>query len=81
METVFAPPEGDEPAVMDHDIKFIPARLQRFEVTVYANLVKQQQIYLHNYGSVSVAGLCRERMYKTVTIQDPLNGWIRTNGI
>eukprot|EP00980_Cylindrotheca_fusiformis_P006465 scaffold1377_cov126-Cylindrotheca_fusiformis.AAC.10 len=74
METVFAPPDGDEPPAIKHDIKFVPARFQRFELSLYANLVKQQQLYLNNYGSVSVAGLCRERMYKTVTIHDPRNG-------
>eukprot|EP00980_Cylindrotheca_fusiformis_P005986 scaffold1281_cov88-Cylindrotheca_fusiformis.AAC.3 len=77
MSKVFTPDE-DDASTMDHGIKFVPANLQRFEVSLYASLVKQQQVYLNNYGAVSVAGLCRERMYQMVEMTDPTTGQTRT---
>eukprot|EP00980_Cylindrotheca_fusiformis_P020846 scaffold7835_cov53-Cylindrotheca_fusiformis.AAC.1 len=72
LETVFKP--GENTTQVEHNVRFVPARLQYTSSEVYTKLIKQQQMYLHNYGAISVAGLCRERMFRSVTTTDPVSG-------
>eukprot|EP00980_Cylindrotheca_fusiformis_P021802 scaffold8641_cov85-Cylindrotheca_fusiformis.AAC.1 len=72
LETVFKP--GENTTQVEHNVRFVPSRLQYTSSEVYTKLIKQQQMYLHNYGAISVAGLCRERMYRSVTTKDPISG-------
>eukprot|EP00980_Cylindrotheca_fusiformis_P002096 scaffold473_cov132-Cylindrotheca_fusiformis.AAC.1 len=72
LEVIFKP--GENTTRIEHNVQFVPSRLQFTSSALYTNLVKQQQLYLQNYGSVSIAGLCKERMYRPVTTKDPVSG-------
>eukprot|EP00980_Cylindrotheca_fusiformis_P029006 scaffold22695_cov90-Cylindrotheca_fusiformis.AAC.1 len=72
LEEVFAAPDDedeDNPGIRrdiaaERPIRFVPSRFQRGpESDIYVKLVKQQELYIHNYyGHVSLAGICSDHM-------------------
>eukprot|EP00980_Cylindrotheca_fusiformis_P000983 scaffold266_cov83-Cylindrotheca_fusiformis.AAC.1 len=69
LEKVFAPQEEETEThhptsglANDKPIQFVPSRLERTDADLYARLIRQQELYLNNYGHVSIAGICSEHM-------------------